>query len=342
VAHCAALVKILDVNKQTLTMFETTDKQALLSNLSQVFTPDSFQVFREEIVTLSQGQSNFEAEAIIKTLQGNALNISLKLFVPSQNADSLDRVQLSISDITRRKQAELALTRQARELARSNKELEQFAYVASHDLQEPLRMITSYLQLLERRYQDKLDNDAREFIAYAVDGAGRMKTLINDLLAYSRVGTQPGQFDMINTETVLTKVLTNLHLGIMDHKATITQGPLPTVWADAGQLEQLLQNLISNGLKFHGSAPPQIHIGAREEENQWLFWVQDNGIGFEPEFAQKIFVIFQRLHGREEYPGTGIGLAICKKIVERHGGRIWVESQPGQGATFYFTLPHNN
>lgn len=242
-------------------------------------------------------------------------------------------------DVTKRKQAELALAHQAQELARSNQELEQFAYVASHDLQEPLRMVTSYLQLIERRYKDALDEDGREFIGYAVDGSNRMKSLINDLLAYSRVGTRGKEPEMVNSEFVLERVLNNLQLAIEDEQATITYNSLPTVLADAGQLEQLLQNLISNALKFHGRESPTIQIGAEQQNHEWLFWVKDNGVGFEPEYAEKIFVIFQRLHNRQEYSGTGIGLAICKKIVERHGGRIWVESQPGQGATFYFTLP---
>lgn len=245
-------------------------------------------------------------------------------------------------DVTERKRAEVALAEKAKELARSNKELEQFAYVASHDLQEPLRMVSSYLQLLERRYADKLDTDAHEFIAYAVNGAIRMKVLINDLLAYSRVGTHGKVFAPTNCETVLERVLNNLQLAIEDTGAVITHDPLPTVPADSNQLELVLQNLINNALKFHSEAPPQIHVGAIRRDNCWQFWVQDNGIGFEPEFAEKIFIIFQRLHGKEEYPGTGIGLAICKKIIERHGGHIWVESQPGQGATFYFSLPATN
>jgi len=244
-------------------------------------------------------------------------------------------------DITERKQIELALSKKAEELARSNKELEQFAYVASHDLQEPLRMVTSYLQLLARRYSNKLDDDAHEFIAYAVDGAKRMKILINDLLAFSRVDTQGKEKLPTNCEAVLKQALDNLELTITEQQAIVTHDPLPTVLADANQLELLLQNLISNGLKFHADTPPRIHVGVEQQNDYWQFSVQDNGIGFEPEFAEKIFVIFQRLHNKEEYPGTGIGLAICKKIVERHNGRIWVESELGQGSTFYFTLPDN-
>ncbi|MCB8944286.1 MAG: hypothetical protein H6658_11090 [Ardenticatenaceae bacterium] len=228
----------------------------------------------------------------------------------------------------------------AAELERSNRELAEFAYVASHDLQEPLRIISSYLQLLNRSYADKLDADGQRFIQYTVDAADRMRHLIQDLLAYSRVGTQAQPLQPTDFRQILTQVLADLQLAIEENTAVITHDPtFPTVMADASQLRQLLQNLIGNAIKFHGEQPPHIHIGSRREDDYWLMWVQDNGIGIDPQFAERIFVIFQRLHNRQEYPGTGIGLAICKKIVERHNGRIWVESQPGSGTTFFFTLP---
>ncbi len=248
-------------------------------------------------------------------------------------------------DITERKRAEEKLEALAADLERSNRELERFAYVASHDLQEPLRMVTSYLQLIERRYSDRLDGDAREFMGYAVDGANRMKALINDLLAYSRVGTRGKPFGAVDCETILAQATANLQIAIEESAAVVTHDPLPAVTGDAGQLAQLLQNLIGNAIKFHGAAPPRIHIAARqtfevsETSKVWELSVRDNGIGIDPRYFDRIFAIFQRLHTRDEYPGTGIGLAMCKKIVERHGGRIWVESQPGQGATFYFTIP---
>jgi PAS domain S-box-containing protein len=244
-----------------------------------------------------------------------------------------------IRDITERKQAQDALARQAAELARSNAELEQFAYVASHDLQEPLRMVASYTQLLARRYRGQLDADADEFIAYAVDGVTRMQQLINDLLAYSRVRSKGREFEEIPCEHVLASVLANLHEAIAETGAVITHDPLPVVTADPWQLIQLFQNLIGNAIKFHGPEPPRVEIAAGRREDEWVFSVRDNGIGIEPEYAERIFLIFQRLHSRAEYPGTGIGLAICKRIVERHGGRLWVESEPGKGSTFSFTLP---
>jgi len=244
-----------------------------------------------------------------------------------------------VRDITERKRAAEDLAKKTAELARSNQELEQFAYIASHDLQEPLRMVSSYVQLLAKRYQGKLDQDADEFIHYAVDGATRMQCLITDLLSYSRVGTRGKPFEPIDGYQVLAAALDNLQLAIADNAATITHDPLPTVTADSSQLTQLFQNLIGNAIKFHGAEPPAIHVGAQLKDGEWLFSIRDNGIGIAPENFERIFLIFQRLHSRAEYPGTGIGLAVCKRIVERHGGRIWPESQPGQGTTFFFTLP---
>ena len=246
-------------------------------------------------------------------------------------------------DITERKLVEQALDAQAQELSRSNQELEQFAYVASHDLQEPLRMIASYNQLLQRRYADKLDSEAHEFICFAVDGAIRMQALITDLLAYSRVGSRAKAFSPIDCGEVLNRVLKNLEVAIEESGAKITRTGLPRVIGDATQLTQLFQNLIANAIKFRGSKPAVIQISAAlhggADAREWHFAVSDDGIGIAPQYFERIFVIFQRLHHREEYSGTGIGLAVCKKIVERHGGRIWVESAPDQGSTFHFTIP---
>lgn len=259
-------------------------------------------------------------------------------------------------------------TRQRQELAQSNAELEQFAYVASHDLQEPLRMVTSYLQLLQRRYQHQLDQQAEEFIGFAIDGASRMQALVQDLLQYSRVSTRAKPFDQVDCNSVFRQAIANLKIAITESNAVITHDALPTVMGDATQLIQVFQNLIGNAIKFRGAQPLTIHVGvdrvakitetsdtpihslpnlsAQSTQNlssdratEWQFFVRDNGIGIDPTYHDRIFIIFQRLHTRSKYPGTGIGLAICKKIIERHNGQIWVESELGQGSTFFFTLP---
>jgi signal transduction histidine kinase len=232
-----------------------------------------------------------------------------------------------------------ARKRMERELRRSNEELQQFAYVASHDLQEPLRMVSSFTQLLSRRYRDELDQDAQDFIDYAVDGANRMQDLINDLLAFSRVNTRGESLVPVDAGAALGQARANLRLALEDSRGLITNEDLPRVMADEGQLVRVFQNLLGNAIKYAGEEPPRIHISAERQAEMWRFAVEDNGIGIEPQYHERIFIIFQQLHGREEYGGTGIGLAICKRIVERHGGQIWVESALGEGATFYFTLP---
>jgi PAS domain S-box-containing protein len=243
-------------------------------------------------------------------------------------------------DMTHRKLVEERLRRTAEELTRSNKELEQFAYVASHDLQEPLRMVASYTHLLSKRYKGKLGKDADEFIQFAADGAHRSQKLINDLLEYSRVRTRGKSFQPVDCETILSKTLDNLKMILKETGALISHDNLPSIMGDDVQLLQLLQNLIENAIKFHRpGVPPCIHIWAEEVKGEWIFSVKDNGIGIEPQYAERIFIMFQRLHSHAEFSGNGIGLAICKRIVERHGGKIWVESQLGSGSTFRFTVP---
>lgn len=225
------------------------------------------------------------------------------------------------------------------ELKRSNEELEQFAYVASHDLQEPLRMVSSYTQLIERRYKDKLDQDGHDFIEFAVDGANRMQRLINDLLTFSRVTTRGKEFNFTDLNSVLGQAIANLQQRIDETHAVIINDELPNLPIDEGQITRLFQNLLDNATKFHGKEAPRVHITAKEQEKDWLFCFRDNGIGIDPGYKDRIFIIFQRLHAKSDFPGTGIGLALCKRIVERHGGKIWVESEPGKGAAFCFTIP---
>lgn len=243
----------------------------------------------------------------------------------------------AIVNIVLRQAEELALL--AQDLERSNAELKKFAYVASHDLQEPLNQVANYVQLLEMRYHDQLDQDATEFIDFAVEGVSLMQTLIDDVLIYSKVDLKGIEWQLTDSETALNRALSNLRGRIAETDAQITHDPMPQIVADGTQLMQLFQNLVANAIKFRSSEAPRIHLGVERQEEAWLFSVKDNGIGLDPKFSDRIFVIFQRLHTRDEYPGSGMGLAICKKIVECHRGRIWVESELGQGATFYFTIP---
>lgn len=305
-------------------------------DLKPEFSKDEFDVLIEPLRTAEKDQIVFET--IHKRKDGTTYPVEVRLQLSRQEKPAV--FVAVIQDISERRLAERTLKKHAEELERSNAELERFAYVASHDLQEPLRMVASYVQLLQRRYQGKLDKDADEFIAYAVDGASQMKLLINDLLAYSRVGSNSKSFETMDVETALEKALANLKAAINENDAEITHGPLPTVFADDGQLTLLFQNLIGNAIKFHSKKTPRIQVSAEQDSKGWVFSIQDNGIGIDPEYVERIFIIFQRLHTREDYPGTGIGLAICKKIVECHGGRIWVESTPGKGTKFYFTLPY--
>lgn len=258
---------------------------------------------------------------------------------PLRDAGRVTGAVVVFQDITERKLAERDLRDTLAELARSNAELEQFAYVISHDLQEPLRMVQSYVELLGRRYAERLDKDAGDFIRFAVDGAVRMQQMIEDLLRYSRVGSRGGEMQQVEMDEALAEALANLSVSIEATGAQITSGGLPAVVADRPQMVQLLQNLVGNAIKFHGAEAPRVSITAEQETGAWLFSVTDNGIGIAPEQRERIFAIFQRLHGADSYPGTGIGLAICKKIVESHGGSIWVEPQSGPGTTFRFRLP---
>jgi len=247
-------------------------------------------------------------------------------------------VQCNIRNITERKHSEQKLKQTNIELERSNKELEQFAYIASHDLQEPLRMISSFTQLLAKRYKNQLGKDADEFIHYIVDGATRMQRLIQDLLSFSRIINHGDFFNRADSRLAMEEAIANLHVSIKESGAIITYDDLPVIMADYGQMVQVFQNLIGNAVKFHGEESPRIHISATPKDEEWIFSVKDNGIGIEAQYFTRIFIIFQRLHTGAQYPGTGIGLAICNRIIHRHEGKIWVESEPGKGSVFYFTI----
>ncbi|MCJ7811702.1 ATP-binding protein, partial [bacterium] len=270
----------------------------------------------------------FEWRIIQRDRRVRAANVSLQ--------ERTEQLQASNTEL---ELANKQINQTSKALKRSNEELEQFAYVASHDLQEPLRMVSSYVSLLARRYKDKLDSNAEEFINYAVDGAQRMQQLINDLLSYSRVTTRGKPFVPTNCEEVFKRVEMNLKIAVEENKARVEHDPLPTVTADTVQLERLFQNLIGNAVKYHGKEDPEVDVSAEKNGKVWTFSVKDNGIGIGPDDRERVFGIFQRLHTREEYPGTGIGLAVCKKIVERHGGEIWVESELDKGSVFKFTVP---
>jgi PAS domain S-box-containing protein len=249
-------------------------------------------------------------------------------------------IQCNIRNITVRKKLEEDLIIKAAELARSNIELQQFAYIASHDLQEPLRAISGFTELLVKRYHGKIDEKADTYIDFITEGTTRMQQMIQDLLAYSRVQTQIHEFVLIDSNTSLDLALSDLQIATKEHNAIITNDPLPSIYADQEQITKMFQNLIGNAIKFHKlGVAPNVHISAKQNKNNWIFSVSDNGIGIRQEYADRIFKIFQRLHTRDEYPGTGIGLAICKRIAEQHGGTIWIESVPGSGSTFYFTIP---
>jgi len=299
----------------------------------------------DELVGRDWSSLAVQAEDALITKTGALVPVECTRVAQTKGSDAGGAV-LTFKDISERLQAEAAIRElneelelRVQELARSNGELELFAYAASHDLQEPLRMVSGFVQLLGKRYKGQLDADADEFIGFAVDGVTRMQRLINDLLAYSRVGSRGGELLPTSAGEAAHQALTQLQAAVDETGARVSIGDLPEVNADATQLTQLFQNLIGNAIKFHGDAPPEVKVEARAQGSEWLFSVADNGIGVDPQYAERIFVLFQRLHSIDKYQGTGIGLALCKRIVERHGGRIWLESEPGEGSTFWFTLP---
>jgi len=371
--------KILTANRMLVQMLGYDSKKELMNlNIAQnLYTsPQDRQLLLKELedkgefrnveLTLKRKDGTqitvWECSYVFKDKRGKVLyyeGIITDVTEQKKIGEALNKYQHHLADLVKERTAEIqkineqlrkeidehnktekALKKISEELKRSNVELEQFAYVASHDLQEPLRMISSYTQLLERRYKGKLDTDANEFISFIVEGASRMRNLINDLLSYSALGTQKKEFRPTDCNIICDRALANLQVAIQQNEAVIIRDPLPVVTADDLLLSQLFQNLISNAIKFCSKDRPRIEITTQLNKKEWIFRVKDNGIGIAPEFHERIFVIFQRLHSRAEYPGTGLGLAICKKAVEIHGGRIWVESSPGAGSTFCFSLPN--
>ena len=296
----------------------------------------------QRTVELSQSNKRLQKQITIRQQAEAALQTAhdeLEQKVNLRTVELRKSNDLLQKEVSERKQTEIALAQRAHQLARSNAELQQFAYVASHDLREPLRKVRSYTELLQQRYEGQLDAKADKYIAYIVDGATRMQTLITDLLVYSRAGKEDVNLTMTDLSEVLNQVLADLEVTLQKSKAIITYDPLPVIKADTSQMTQLFQNLIGNAIKFCDQEVPQVQISAQRQNGVWHFAVSDNGIGIDPQYAERIFVIFQRLHSRSEYSGTGIGLAICKKVIENHHGRIWLESELMQGATFHFTIP---
>lgn len=326
--------KIVMVNREIERLFGYTREQLLGQSIEKLVPQrvrDRHPGLRTAFFAHPQARS-MGAGRDLHGVRKDGVELPVEIGLNPIETDEGTFVLASVVDISARKRSE-------EELRRSNAELERFAYVASHDLQEPLRMVGNYVQLLGKRYKGELDADADEFIGFALDGAVRMQRLIEDLLAYSRVGTRGAELAPTDANSAVEQAIANLTLAIHEGKAVVTQDSLPVIPADKGQLEHVFQNLIANAVKFHGAEPSRVHVSAARQDGDWVFSVRDNGIGIEPQYFDRIFVIFQRLHGREEYPGTGIGLAITKRIIERHGGRIWVESQLGQGTTFSFTIP---
>jgi PAS domain S-box-containing protein len=293
-------------------------------------------VFKQVLTT---GDAVYDVERNITRPGGQRIWLSVNGAPLRDPSGEITAVVFAFENITERKQLEQNLKETVERLEQSNDRLRQFAYAASHDLQEPLRMVSSYLQLLENRYKDDLDTDARDFIEFAVNGADRMREMVDDLLAYSQVEQSDGEFKPVDCDTIVEEVLADLHVQIEETDAEIVSEPLPTVEANANHLEKLFQNLISNALKYNNSDPPEVEIAAEQRKDTWEFSVSDNGVGIDPEKTDRIFEVFKRLHHDDEYPGTGIGLSLCQEIAENHGGEIWVESDPGEGSTFCFTLP---
>lgn len=332
--------RFLEVNNAAVDHYGYTRDEFRQMSVADVRTPEEFGKLREWVRVCCGEGRKFEGEVLTKHRKKSGEQFDAEVRYTEVRYMGKRAGLGVVIDVTKKKRAEQERERLIAELKRSNEELQQFAYLASHDLQEPLRTVASFSELLARRYGGKLDAAADRYISFIIEGAGRMSMLINDLLAYSRVGTRGGVFERVSMDAVVDGALADLQSAVRESGAVVTKERLPEVAGDQMRLRQLMQNLLANAIKFRKrDRRPEIRISAEKKEHQWVFAVRDNGIGIEPRFFERIFTIFQRLHTREEYAGTGVGLAICKRIAERHGGRIWVESTPGEGSTFYFALP---
>ncbi len=338
--------RITTWNRGAEDMFGYSAEETIGQSVTILFPPDRLSEEPNILERLSRGERIKNFETVRRRKDGRDINISLTISPMRNSRGEVIGAAKVARDITSQKQAETRLASQAlemaqynKELASSNESLERFAYVASHDLQEPLRTVHSFAQLLASRYEEKLDTDAREFIQFITDGAKRMQELIHDLLAYSRVDTQGKPFASVSLSEVVRRILDDLKTTIEERNVSVRYDTLPTIQGDPTQVGQLFQNLISNAIKFQKDHPPEIDISVVEQDQEWAFSVRDNGIGIDSQYHDKIFTAFKRLHTLEEYSGTGMGLAICKKIIDRHEGKIWVTSQLGQGSTFHFSIP---
>lgn len=328
---------IKESNLATSAMLGVERRDLIDRRLSSFVAPQSYESLYLHFRRLAQGKGQQKHTFLLRRQDGNELQVQFHSNLVEEGA--VKGFRSILTDVTELRNAQQKQKEYGEDLERSNTDLMQFAYVASHDLQEPLRMVTAYLSLLERRYRDKLDPKGLEYIRIAVEGGTRMRDLIDDLLEYSKLEMLGKPFASVSMNTVVTKAVASLKASIDESQAEIMVGTLPTIDAYENQMTQLMQNLIGNAIKFHGSERPRVRISASESSESWVFAIKDNGIGFDPVYADKIFLLFQRLSTEKKYPGSGIGLAIAKRIVERHGGRIWVESEIGKGATFFFTAP---
>jgi PAS domain S-box-containing protein len=336
----ASNAEILTCNNTFLVKTGYSREEILGKKVFEIYHPDCLEHAGKAFHQFCSTGEVLDEELILKRQDGTTLDVSLNVKAVRDHTGCIIHSRSSLRDISDRKRMERKLSELNEELARSNADLEQFAYVASHDLQEPLRMVAGFTQLLARRYQGKLDSKADEYIHYAVDGAHRMQNLINDLLEYSRISSRGNPFGEVESSVLLTNAITHLGIRIRETEARITHDALPVIACDGSQVTRVFQNLLDNALKYHGGNQPRIHISATTAASGWQFEVRDNGVGIQPEYRDRIFEIFERLEPKK-YPGTGIGLAVCKKIIHRHGGRIWVESIEGSGSTFCFTISRN-